>query len=123
VHVRITVRGLIIVLLRSNGQVVYTYAKYMTDAINKFKSLGASVIVSSQTPNNPFKDTSGTPIYVGYAQSVASSTGVPYVDHFTYLKREFTALGASTVNGMFPNDNVRNSSLGVLHTTHILRYC
>ena len=78
----------------------------MTDAINKFKSLGASVIVSSQTPNNPFRDSSGTPAYVGYAQSVASSTGVPYVDHFSILKREYSALGANTVNSFFPIDNV-----------------
>jgi len=113
----------LIVILRSNGQVVYTYAKYLTDAVNKFKSLGASVIVSSQTPNNPFRDTSGTPIYVGYAQSVAASTGVPFVDHFSILKREYSALGANTVNSLFPGDNVSNSSFGVSHSTYILRHC
>jgi len=82
----------------------------MTDAINKFKSLGTTVIVSSQTPRNPFRDTNPTPIYVGYAQSVAASTGVTYVDHFSILKREYLALGANAVNPMFPNDNVSNSS-------------
>ncbi|KAG8968362.1 hypothetical protein FRC05_001586 [Tulasnella sp. 425] len=103
-----------------NGKTVYTYFKYMTDAINQFKAKGAKVIVSSQTPNNPFKDTSGTPIYVGYAQQVASQTSVAYVDHFDYLLTEYKALGASTVNGLFPVDNIHTSSTGADYAAQAL---
>ncbi|KIO28638.1 carbohydrate esterase family 12 protein [Tulasnella calospora MUT 4182] len=95
-----------------NGKVVYTYFKYMTDAINSFKAKGAKVIVSSQTPNNPFKDTSGTPIYVDYAQQVASQTSVAYVDHFNYLKTRYQTLGASATNALFPQDNIHTNSNG-----------
>lgn len=84
----------------------------MTDAINTFKSKGAKVIVASQTPNNPFKDTSGTPIYVGYAQQVASQTSVSYVDHFNYLLTRYKTLGASAVNALFPVDNIHTNSNG-----------
>ncbi|KAG9020985.1 hypothetical protein FS837_007693, partial [Tulasnella sp. UAMH 9824] len=95
-----------------NGKTVYTYFKYMTDAINQFKAKGAKVIVSSQTPNNPFRDTSGTPIYVSYAQQVASQTSVAYIDHFKFLLTRYQQLGASSVNALFPGDNIHTNSNG-----------
>lgn len=96
----------------STGQTVYTYFKYMEDAINSLKAKGAKVIVSSQTPNNPFKDTSGAPVYVSYAQQVAQQTSVTYVDHFSYTLKQYQALGANTVNGYFPVDTIHTSSAG-----------
>ncbi|KAI0071774.1 SGNH hydrolase [Panus rudis PR-1116 ss-1] len=96
----------------STGATVYTYFKYMEDAINSLKAKGAKVVVSSQTPNNPFKDTSGTPIYVSYAQQVAQQTNVVYVDHFDYTLTRYRALGAGTVNSYFPVDNIHTSSAG-----------
>ncbi|KAK7692593.1 hypothetical protein QCA50_004224 [Cerrena zonata] len=96
----------------STGKTVYTYFKYMEDAINALKAKNAKVVVSSQTPNNPFKDTSGVPIYVSYAQQVAQQTSVAYVDHFDYVLTRYKQLGANTVNGYFPIDNIHTSSTG-----------
>lgn len=96
----------------STGKTVFTYFKYMEDAINALKAKNAKVIVSSQTPNNPFKDTSGTPVYVSYAQQVAQQTSVTYVDHFDYVLTRYKQLGANTVNGYFPIDNIHTSSTG-----------
>ncbi|KZW01103.1 SGNH hydrolase, partial [Exidia glandulosa HHB12029] len=95
-----------------DGQTVYTYHKYMTDAVNTFKSKGARVIVSSQTPKNPFRDSSGTPIYVSYAQQVAQSTSVSYVDHFALTVKRYQQLGSGTVNAYFPQDNIHTNAAG-----------
>ena len=84
----------------------------MEDAINSLKAKGAQIVVASQTPNNPFKDTSGVPIYVGYAQQVAQQTSVSYVDHFDLVLKEYEALGATTVNGYFPIDNIHTNTVG-----------
>ena len=104
----------------STGKTVFTYFKYMEDAINALKAKNAKVIVSSQTPNNPFKDTSGTPIYVSYAQQVAQQTSVTYVDHFDYVLTRYKQLGANTVNGYFPVDNIHTSSTGKLFILYTL---
>ena len=84
----------------------------MTDAINRFKQAGAKVIVSSQTPNNIFRDKSAMPIFVGYAQDVAIATEVSYVNHYNYTVVAYNALGANTVNGYYPQDNIHTNSVG-----------
>ena len=58
------------------------------------------------------QDTSGVPIYVGYAQQVAQQTSVSYVDHFDLVLKEYEALGATTVNGYFPIDNIHTNTVG-----------
>jgi rhamnogalacturonan acetylesterase len=86
----------------------------MEDAVKTFKSKGANVLVTSQTPNNPFNNPGSTPVYVSYAQQVAAQTGVAYVDHYSYLLKEYQTLGASVVNGLFPVDNIHTSSTGMI---------
>jgi len=54
--------------------------------IDGAKSKGATPIISSQTPINPYANSdtvinAPTP-WVGYANRVAAAKGVPYVDHF-----------------------------------------
>ena len=104
----------------SNGTIVYTYFKcgfyvihslsnayspqlnrYMEDAINSLKAKGAQIVVASQTPDNPFVDTSGVPIYVGYAQQVAEQTNVSYVDHFDFILRQYKALFSLSTEPLF----------------------
>ena len=84
----------------------------MEDAVNSLKAKGAKVIVSSQTPNDPFRDTGGTPIFVAEAQQVAQQTGVTFVDHFNLVLERYRQLGANTVNGFFPMDNIHTNTAG-----------
>lgn len=86
--------------------------RYMTDAINSFKAKGAIVIVASQTTRNPFNNPGATPIFVDYARQVASQTGVPFVDHYSILLRQFNAMGAGAVNALYPVDNIHTNSQG-----------
>jgi rhamnogalacturonan acetylesterase len=80
--------------------------------VNSFKAKGASVIVSSQTPDDPFIVGTGTSRFVGYAASAASDTGVSYVDHFSFVLREFEALGNATVSTYYPIDHLHTNAAG-----------
>ncbi|KAG8920122.1 hypothetical protein FRC00_010452 [Tulasnella sp. 408] len=55
---------------------------------------------------------SGTPIYVSYAQQVASQTSEAYVDHFKPLLIRYQQLGALSVNALFLQDNIHTNSNG-----------
>ena len=54
--------------------------------IDGAKSKGATPIISSQTPNNPYENrttiSTTAARWVGYANRAAAAKGVPYVDHF-----------------------------------------
>ncbi|KAI0033121.1 rhamnogalacturonan acetylesterase, partial [Vararia minispora EC-137] len=95
-----------------NGTTVYTFEKYIEDAVNSFKAQGPRVIVSSQTPDNPFIVGTAPSRFVGYAQTSASDTGVAYVDHFDFVLREFEALGNATVSSFYPIDHLHTNTAG-----------
>ena len=85
----------------------------MEDAATAFKAAGAQVIISSQTPPNPFRDYSrATPVYVLYAKAVAKKTRVTFVDHFSLTRDEYLELGATAVNEMLPSDGVHTTLAG-----------
>ena len=85
----------------------------MEDAANTFKAAGAQVIISSQTPPNPFRDHTGaTPVYALYAKAVADKTGVTFIDHFSLTQDEYLGLGAAAVNGMLPSDGIHTTLAG-----------
>lgn len=85
----------------------------MEDAANTFKAAGIQVVISSQTPPNPFRDHTGaTPVYALYARAVAEKTGVAFVDHFSLTQDEYLGLGAAAVNGMLPSDGIHTTLAG-----------
>ncbi|KAL5522353.1 hypothetical protein ACEPAG_8369 [Sanghuangporus baumii] len=84
-----------------NGTIVYTYNKYMQDAITSLKEKRAKVIVSSQTPDNPFAITTN-PVFVQYAEDLARFNHLSYIDHFHLLLREYEDLGENATNALFP---------------------
>ena len=86
--------------------------RYIDDAVNSFKAKGAHVIVSSQTPDDPFIVGTAPPRFVGYAQTAAADTGVSYVDHFDFVLREFEALGNATVSTFYPIDHLHTNAAG-----------
>ena len=85
----------------------------MEDAAKAFKAAGTHVIISSQTPPNPFRGHTGaTPVYTLYAKAVAEKTGVSFVDHFSLTQDEYLGLGAVAVNGMLPSDGIHTTLAG-----------
>ena len=69
--------------------------------IDGAKSKGATPIISAQTPNDPFANTTtiinAPTTWVGYASRVAAASGVPYVDHFA-VSRQLSQSAALLTN-------------------------
>jgi rhamnogalacturonan acetylesterase len=89
--------------------------EYLENAASTFKAKGANVLISSQTPNNPWE--TGTFTYspsrfVGYAELAAQTAGVSYVDHGAYVADIFESLGADVVDAYFPLDHTHTSPAG-----------
>ncbi|PGH14084.1 hypothetical protein AJ80_06088 [Polytolypa hystricis UAMH7299] len=96
-------------------ETVLTFNAYMENATRMFLNKGAKVIISSQTPNNPWEG--GSFVYapsrfVGYAELAAQRVGVQYIDHGKYTADIFQKLGLQTVDGYFPNDHTHTSPAG-----------
>lgn len=97
------------------SETVLTFPAYLENATKLFQDKGATVVISSQTPNNPWE--SGEFVYeatrfVEYAKLAADTAGVEYVDHGAYVASIFESLGEDTVNGFFPNDHTHTSAEG-----------
>lgn len=97
------------------AETVLTFPAYIENATKTFKAKGANVIISSQTPNNPWE--TGTFTYtpsrfVGYAELAAAAAGVPYVDHGAYVADQFQKLGLTAVDAYFPLDHTHTSPTG-----------
>ena len=96
-------------------ETVQTYYAYLVNAAKLFQSKGASVIISSATPNNVWE--TGTYVYsanrfVGYARDAASASGSAFVDHGQYVVDAHKALGASAVDAFYPHDHTHTSPAG-----------
>ncbi|KAL5488054.1 hypothetical protein ACEPAI_6162 [Sanghuangporus weigelae] len=95
-----------------NGSIVYTFNKYIEDAVNALHAKSAKVIVSSQTPDNPYDVGFSPSRFVGYAQTAAQDAGASYVNHFGLVIEEYQALGQSAVNALYPVDHTHTSPTG-----------
>jgi rhamnogalacturonan acetylesterase len=103
-----------------NGQAVtvHTFPYYLTEAGKAIIAKGAKVIMSSQTPNNPWE--SGKFVYtdggrfVTYAKDVAKALGANamYVDHGAYTASIFKSLGKAGTDKLFPQDHTHTSPVG-----------
>ncbi|CAO2647875.1 Nn.00g087970.m01.CDS01 [Neocucurbitaria sp. VM-36] len=102
-----------------NGQAVtvHTFPYYLTEAGKAIIAKGAKVIMSSQTPNNPWE--SGSFVYsagrfVTYAQDVAKALGsnAMYVDHGAYTANIWKTLGKAKTDALFPQDHTHTSPAG-----------
>ncbi|KAJ5793423.1 Lipase GDSL [Penicillium paradoxum] len=97
------------------AETVLTFPAYIENATKALMAKGANVIISSQTPNNPWE--TGTFTYapsrfVGYAEIAAAAVGVPYIDHGAYVAARFETLGLTTVNSYFELDHTHTSTAG-----------
>ncbi|KAK8041391.1 hypothetical protein PG994_014398 [Apiospora phragmitis] len=100
------------------GEAVYTFVFYVVQAAKLFRSKGATVVLSSQTPNNLWEGGSfgqGAPRFVGYQATAARSlgdAGVTFVDHFQAVANSYRRLGNSGTNALYPKDHTHTSPAG-----------
>lgn len=97
------------------GETVLSFNAYIENAGKAIQAKGANVIVSSQTPNNPYE--TGTYTYspsrfVQYAKDSAAGIGATYVDHGAYVADFYKRLGSSTATAFFPNDHTHTTPAG-----------
>ncbi|RAK80225.1 rhamnogalacturonan acetylesterase RgaE [Aspergillus fijiensis CBS 313.89] len=97
------------------NETILTFPAYLENAAKLFTAKGAKVILSSQTPNNPWE--TGTFVdsptrFVEYAELAAEVAGVEYVDHWSYVDSIYETLGNATVNSYFPIDHTHTSPAG-----------
>ncbi|PLB53483.1 rhamnogalacturonan acetylesterase RgaE [Aspergillus steynii IBT 23096] len=96
-------------------ETVLTFPAYIQNAAKTFTAKGATVLISSQTPNNVWEtgEYAYTPSrFVEYAQLAAENAGVEYVDHGAYVASRYESLGGDTVNRYYPSDHTHTSPDG-----------
>lgn len=102
----------------STGETVYTFVYYVTQAAKLMTAKGATVILSSQTPNNQWESgtfSSAPSRFVAYTQTAVKALGdsaVTYVDHFQAVTNMNEKLGANAVNAFYPSDHTHTSPKG-----------
>ncbi|KAL4796295.1 SGNH hydrolase-type esterase domain-containing protein [Aspergillus venezuelensis] len=97
------------------AETVLTFPAYLENAAALFIEKGANVLISSQTPNNPWEtgEFAYSPNrFVEYAQLAAENAGVEYVDHGAYTAAIFESLGLDTVNSFYPEDHTHTNEAG-----------
>jgi rhamnogalacturonan acetylesterase len=100
------------------AETVHTFPWYLTEAGKAIIAKGGKVIMSSQTPNNPweggtFQYTDGGR-FVGYAKDVAKALGssAMYVDHGAYTAAYYKSIGKAATDKLFPQDHTHTSPAG-----------
>ncbi|KAF2236549.1 carbohydrate esterase family 12 protein [Viridothelium virens] len=97
---------------------VYTFNHYLEEASQLYSAKGAHVIISSQTPDNPWETgtfNGAASRFVQYANDTAATLGTSvasYVNHFGYVSARFKSLGATVVDGYYPVDHTHTSTAG-----------
>ncbi|KAI1122161.1 carbohydrate esterase family 12 protein [Nemania abortiva] len=101
----------------ATGETVYTFVFYVIQAAKLMLAKGATVVLSSQTPNNLWETgafVSAPPRFVGYQLTAqkALGTGVYFVDHYQAVADMYYKLGNTATNALYPNDHTHTSPQG-----------
>ncbi|GME26178.1 Basic leucine zipper protein [Neofusicoccum parvum] len=107
-------------VLNGTAVTVHTYNWYLLRAARSFLAKGASVVVSSMTPTNPWETGAfvyDPPIFVGYAEDVAETLEAEeeesaFVNHGRYEADEFERLGKDVVDSFFLMDHTHTQPEG-----------
>lgn len=97
-------------------QGILTYPAYLENATRNLTSRGATVIISSPTPNNPWE--TGSFVYTPnrfttYSHdSAAEFEEATFVDHGQLLANAYEELGAAEVDSFYPIDHTHTSPEG-----------
>ncbi|KAF4548164.1 Rhamnogalacturonan acetylesterase [Elsinoe fawcettii] len=96
-------------------ETVLTFNAYIENAAKALTAKGVTVILSSQTPNNPVESGSfsyAPSRFVGYMKLAADRTKLVYVDHGNYTAQAYKKLSVATVNSYFPREHTHTSPAG-----------
>ncbi|KAJ6621205.1 rhamnogalacturonan acetylesterase [Mycena sp. CBHHK59/15] len=96
---------------------IHSFAWYVENAVNAIKAKGGIPIISSQTPDNIWSNSTTVAAggrFVTYAHSVGTDTNIAYVDHFDYVAQAYEKLGQTAVNAFYPIDHLHTSPAGAL---------
>jgi lysophospholipase L1-like esterase len=96
-------------------EVVYTYGWYMRKYINDAKAKGAIAIVCSPIPRNEWKDGKvirSADSYGKWAEEVAKSEGVYFIDLNNLVALKYESMGAEKVKSFFPADHTHTDLEG-----------
>ncbi|KAI0479246.1 rhamnogalacturonan acetylesterase [Xylariaceae sp. FL0804] len=105
----------------ATGETVYTFVYYVTQAARLMRARGASVVLSTQTPNNLAETgvfDEERPRFVGYQRTAAEvlgaddPEGVSFVDHFQAVADMYEAMGVAATDALYPNDHTHTSPRG-----------
>ncbi|TRX97174.1 hypothetical protein FHL15_001968 [Xylaria flabelliformis] len=101
----------------ATGETVYTFVFYVIQAAKLMTAKGATVVLSSQTPNNLWETgsfVSAPPRFVGYQLTAQKALGanVYFVDHYQAVSNMYKKLGNSATNALYPNDHTHTSPTG-----------
>jgi lysophospholipase L1-like esterase len=96
-------------------EVVHTYGWYLRKYIADAKAKGATPIVCSLIPRKTWKDGKierGTKSYGGWAEAVAKSEGVAFVDLNGIIADRYDVMGTEKVERMFADPHTHTSRAG-----------
>lgn len=102
----------------ATGETVYTFVFYVIQAAKLMLAKGATVIFSSQTPNNLWEDNvwggGSAPRFVGYQKTAQAALGTNtyFVDHWQAVANMYLKMGSTAVNALYPNDHTHTSPTG-----------
>lgn len=102
--------------IRKVQEVVHSYGWYLRKYINETKAKGAIAIVCSPIPRNEWKDAkvvrSITDGYAKWAEQVAKSEGVAFINLNDLVAAKYEAIGADAIQAFFPGDHTHTDIEG-----------
>ncbi len=96
-------------------EIVHTFGWYMRKFVTDTRGRGALPVLCSPIPRLNWKDghiVRGKTEYAGWAEEVAKSAGVPFVDINDLIARKYDEMGADKVTPLFPADNTHTNLEG-----------
>jgi len=101
--------------IRRKQEVVYSYGWYMRKYIDDANAKGAIPVVCSPIPRNDWKDgrvVRSTDSYAKWAEDVAKSEGVYFIDLNNLVALQYERMGAEKVKPFFPVDHTHTNLEG-----------
>lgn len=98
-----------------SSETVLTFEAYLVNAAQIFQDLGATVVISTATPNNPWEtgNFSWAPDrFVDYAGAAANATNSALILHGQYTANVYREMTAAMVDALFPFDHTHTSPQG-----------
>jgi rhamnogalacturonan acetylesterase len=94
---------------------VLTFHAYLVNAAKLFQAQGATVIISSATPNNVWeggKYAWAPNRFTTFSRDAAAAAGATFVDHGYYTAALYEKLGSAVVNSYYPKDHTHTAPEG-----------